>query len=142
MGESVEALSVKQIAEREEVSERQIQRYIAEGYKGCKLPAVRAGRSFQITVDDYKAWRVACGFEQAEPQPQVSEYRASPVRSEPLQAPAPAFNPWPLAADPNGPITNSPSEHSSNWPHPLAIEQHRADELRKQQIRLRGYPDE
>jgi len=134
-------MTVKEIAEREQVGERQIQRYIAQGYKGCKLPAVRVGKSFQIAEQDYKAWRVACGFDtvvEAQPVP------CAAPQVEAIAAPAPcaAYPPYPLPADPSGPITNAPHEHSSNWPHPLACQEYMEEQARKMKAQLRGYDDE
>lgn len=144
-------MTVKQVAASEQVSERQIQRYIAQGYKGCKLPAVRVGRSFQIAEADYKAWRVACGFDTTEALPQVSASEpdsgahpapASKPESGPHPAPCAAYPPYPLPADPNGVLTNVPHEHSSNWPHPLACQEYMEEQARKMKAQLRGYDDE
>ena len=41
-------MTVKEVAELERVSPRMVQRYISEGYKGCKLPAVRVGSLFRL----------------------------------------------------------------------------------------------
>ena len=141
-----QSMTVKQVAESEQVSERQIQRYISQGFQGHILKATRNGRSFSVTVDDYKAWRIACGFEVQIPQvsaPAPVESAAPPTASAELPAPCAAlFPPWPQAADPNGPITNAPQEHSSNWPHPETCRIYMAEQLREQQIKLRGYTDE
>jgi len=136
-------MTVREIAELEDVSVRMVQRYISEGFQGKKLPAMRVGKSFQITEADYKQWRIACDFErpESEPQPQVSQV-GSEDSSDPIAPPAPSFNPWPMAADPHGQLTTTPSEHSCNFPHPLACEQHRQEQLRKQIERLRGYSNE
>ena len=139
-------MTVKEVAELERVSPRMVQRYISEGYKGCKLPAVRVGKSFQVTESDYLAWRVLCGFAQPEPQPQVSQVSSeeSSEQGTPQEAGGfhPAYPPWPQPADPNGPITNAPHEHSSNFPHPEACRIYMEEQLRKQQIQIRGYADE
>jgi hypothetical protein len=155
-----QSMTVKQVAELEQVGERQIQRYISEGFQGHKLPATRNGRSFSIALDDYKTWRIACGFDevqipQVSPPEPVGESagRSSPGEegtpaappADPTELPAPCaalFPPWPQAADPNGPITNAPDENSSNWPHPEACRIYMAEQLREQQIKLRGYADE
>jgi hypothetical protein len=70
-----------------------------------------------------------------EPRHQVD---GSEEFSERIAPPLPLFPPWPQAADPNGELTNGPSEHSRNWPHPLAVEAHREQELFKQIRRLVG----
>ena len=134
-------MTVKEIAALEQVSPRMIQRYIAAGFQGHILPAVRIGKSFAIAEADYHAWRVLCGFEQAaepqpEPQPRQVEVIAPPVPA------LPAFPPWPQAADPNGQMTNAPHEHSRNFPHPEACRIYMEEQLRKQQTKIRGYEDE
>lgn len=140
-------MTVQEIAKNEGVDERSIQRYISQGYKGHKLKATRVHRAYVITLDDYRAWRIACGFNEPEPQPAISTQPQLSVEPEksaaaPPAPPLPTYPPWPMAADPNGELTNGPSEHSRNWPHPLACEAHAAEELRKQQDRLRGISDE
>jgi hypothetical protein len=144
----IRTMTVQQIARLEGVTARQIQRYCSEGYQGNKLPASRIGKAFVIEEVDYRQWRRQCGFEPAElipepqqPQPQVSV--SQPEESlQPIAPPAPMFPPWPMAADPHGQLTTTPSEHSCNFPHPLACEQHRQEQLRKQIERLRGYSNE
>jgi hypothetical protein len=142
-------MTIKEIARNEGVDERSAQRYVTAGYKGHRLPATRTKRgAFVITLDAYRTWRIACGFNEPEPvaqpeavsaQPQVS----APVESEePAAAPAPKYPPWPMAANPRGQLTNGPHESSRNWPHPRACEAHAAEQLRKQQERLRGIPNE
>lgn len=140
-------MTVKQIATNEGVGERQIQRYISEGFKGHKLPAVRVGRSFQITEQDYRAWRVLCGFDapakESEPASTCPGHVEEPPTAE--ESPVvvvPMYPPWPQAADPNGVLTNQPHEHSRNWPHPLAVADHQREENRKMEAQLRGYPDD
>lgn len=137
-------MTVKEIAKREGISERQAQRYCRVGYRGHVLPTTRNGKGFVIAEADYRAWRIVCGFEEA--QPQVS----APAPSTNLvERPAPAspehqarrrasYPPWPQPADPNGQLTNVPHEHSRNWPHPEACRIHAEEELRKQ----RGYADD
>jgi hypothetical protein len=134
-------VTVREVAALEQVSTRMVQRYCREGFQGHILPSIRVGKSLVIAESDYRAWRIACGFEQPEPepQPQVSQPEES---LQPIAPPAPMYPPWPLAADPHGELTNGPSEHSRNWPHPLACEAHRAEQLRRQMERLRGYEDE
>ena len=131
-------MTVREVAEREQVSTRMVQRYIAEGFQGHLLPAVRIGKSFSIAESDYHAWRVLCGFEQPEPQPELQPRQVEVIAPVPI----PAFPPWPQAADPAGELTNGPAPHSRNWPHPLAVEAHRAEQLRKQQMQIRGSEDE
>ena len=138
-------MTVKEVAAEEEVCERQIQRYIAHGFKGCKLPATRLGRSFHIAVEDYKAWRVGCGFDflpQPEPQ-QAAEISQGEViaPSEPEDERLP-YPPYPQAADPNGILTNLPHERSRNWPHPLAFRDYEREQTRKNRSRLLGEENE
>jgi hypothetical protein len=134
-------MTVSEVAALEQVSTRMIQRYVSEGYKGNKLPAVRVGKSFVIAENDYKRWRIACDFAQPEPIPEPgggSPQGRTPSQVEVIAPPAPTYPPWPLAADPNGPITNAPHEHSSNFPHPEACRIYMEEQLRKQQIQIRG----
>ena len=144
-------VTIKEIAEREGISERQAQRYCREGYKGHVLPAVRVGKSFQIAEHDYRAWRVLCGWEEAQPQVLPTEGRtpADPAASGSTNPAVPAFTersatfpPWPMPACPGGPITNVPHPSSGNMPHPEACRIHAEDELRKLQQPPRGYPNE
>jgi hypothetical protein len=135
------ALTVKDVAQREQVSERQIQRYVREGFKGHVLPAVRVGKSFQIEETAYKQWRIACGWDQPEAPEDVGRTSTSIVSQDEVIA-APQYPPWPHCADQNGELTTGPSEHSRNWPHPLAVEAYNAELRRKQQQPLRGYYDE
>jgi len=145
-------MTVKQLALFEQVSERQIQRYLHEGFQGHVLPAVRIGRSFQITEPDYREWRRVCGFDEPEAQQpevlRISQGGAeSALPSEPGEVIAPepdrpAYPPYPQGADPNGVLTNVPNEHSRNWPHPLAIRDYFAEQARKMKAHLRGYDDE
>ena len=133
-------MTVAEIAKLEQVSPRQIQRYCSVGFQGHILPTAK------IAEQDYREWRIACGFEQAAAALAVpsTESVERPYVSQD-EAPAPCavlFPPWPQCANPNGELTLAPHEHSRNWPHPLACEEHRKDELRKQQIRIRGYADD
>jgi len=129
-------MTVSEIARLEGVTPRQILRYVNEGYKGCRLPAVRLGKAFSIIPDDYKLWRQQCGFDTTPAPASLAAPAGSP--EDPRPAPMspedthPTYPPWPLCADPAGPVTNAPHEHSSNWPHPLAVEDHRRSELEKQ----------
>jgi hypothetical protein len=135
-------MTIQEIARREEITERSAQRYVTNGYRGHKLPATRRSRAFWITPEDYRDWRIACGFERPQTQPQVIEPHTVPCKDapgSPRSVPVPKYPPWPKAADPNGELTTGPSEHSRNWPHPKSCEEYMAQQLRKQQ---RGYEDE
>lgn len=137
-------MTIADVARSEQISERQAQRYCREGYQGHVLKAVKLGKSYSISELDYRRWRQECGFDvlvEARPAEVVQvEVIADPPRE--IQAPAPSFRPWPMCADPAGPVTNAPHERSSNWPHPLAVEQHSAELLREQQRKIRGYADD
>jgi hypothetical protein len=143
-------MTVQEIAKLEQVGERQVQRYIAQGFKGrFKLPAVRVGRSYTVRETDYKVWRIACGFDTAAPVvapiPQVSAIsEASVIEAQAQQyTPAPPpYPPWPFPADPDGELTNAPAPHSRNWPHPLAMQDHMQAENRKLRQRYGRNPDE
>jgi hypothetical protein len=148
MGQPMATLAVKDVAKLEGVSERQIQRYVKEGFKGHVLPAVRVGKASHIEETDYRAWRVACGWDQPElaQRPVVGSLSPQSPQVEVI-APVPApcaeqYPPWPQCADPNGELTNAPSEHSRNWPHPRSCEQYMREQRRKQIEQLRGYADE
>jgi hypothetical protein len=138
-------MTIQDVAKSEGISERQAQRYCREGYKGHVLNAAKIGRGLQITDDDYKAWRVACGFDAApvpEPEPEKDTI-AQPSGSEPpIVEPCPAYPPWPLPANPGGPITNVPHPSSGSMPHPLAVADHEREMTRKQMAELRGYDHE
>ena len=57
-------MTIQDVARSEDIGERQAQRYCrAPGYKGHVLKAVRVGRGLVIAIEDYKAWRVECGFD-------------------------------------------------------------------------------
>jgi hypothetical protein len=159
-------MTVQEIAQLEQVGERQVQRYITQGFKGrIKLPAIRVGRSYVIAETDYKVWRIACGFDTAAPavapMPQVTSCspgsgdqevtrllsaiaEASVIEAQAQQyTPAPPpYPPWPFPADPNGELTNAPAPHSRNWPHPLAMQDHMQAENRKLRQRYGRNPDE
>ena len=137
-------MTVADVARLEGVSERSAQRYCTVGFKGHVLPSIMTGKARSIDPADYKAWRVLCGFDPAaldvrgsSPNTPQEEVTAD-LRTPQIQVPATSFRPWPLCADPAGPVTNAPHEHSSNWPHPKAVEQHRAELLRQQLSRYRG----
>ena len=139
-------MTVKQVAASEGVSERQIQRYISQGFQGHILPAVRVGKAFQITEADYRAWRVACGFDAAiEAQPVSScsvPNRLAGVDSCERPAPSAAYPLYPHPACPGGPITNVPHPTSGNMPHPLACRDYMQEQARKQKAQIRGYENE
>src|ERR1700722_1319818 len=148
---AAKTLTLAQVADLEGISTRQALRYVRDGYKGLLLPAAKRPKGFVVAVAAYQQWRAACGFEQPAapttakvvgPAP-TSPEEVRPVTSspeEPLPAPcAELFPPWPQCADPNGIPTNVPDPHSCTMPHPLAVEAHRAQQLREQLIRYRGY---
>ena len=144
-------MTIQDIAKLEQVSERSAQRYVTVGFKGIKIPAVKAGRSFSIDPADYKAWRIACGFDPAPAVQKVSQVSAPPAEPaavlRPVDAPSNlpeiaefAFRPYPLPADPNGVLTNGPHPHSCNHPHPLACEAYMKREAEKLVAKYRGDP--
>lgn len=122
-------LSVHEISVLEQVSDRQVQRYVSEGFKGQhKLPAVRIGKKLVVNSEDYVAWRALCGFEQpeaqpvpAQPVPQVSP--PSPVPTEPETM----FRP----ANANGVLTNCPHPQSGNWASPQTCKEYLEDAARR-----------
>jgi hypothetical protein len=148
-------MTIQEVAEREGISQRQAQRYCREGFKGHVLPSVKLGKAWSIDPKDYAAWRVACGFEQAQPEapPQVavtaspgdalpasdSPGEAHPSPASPGDAP-PAYPPYPMPADPHGVLTNAPHPHSCNHPHPLACEDYMKQEAAKLIEKYRGDP--
>jgi hypothetical protein len=152
-------MNIQEIARLEQVSERQIQRYCRAGYKGHVLPATRSGRGFVIAVEDYKAWRVECGFDflpQA-PERSIAAVSATEPGGNPPGSPAdPAapkkcsdcgtvvrpYPPYPMAADPHGVPTNVPHEHSSTMPHPQACADYFAEQARKIKAQMRGYEND
>jgi hypothetical protein len=109
-------LSVHEISVLEQVSDRQVQRYISEGFKGQhKLSASRVGKRLVVAAEDYTAWRIACGFEQPEAQPKPAQPvpQVSPP-AEPRPEPETMFRP----ANANGVLTNCPHPNSSNFASP------------------------
>jgi len=148
-------MTITDIAELEQVSVRSAQRYVTEGYKGIKIPAVKAGRSFSIAESDYKAWRVLCGFDETPavvaalppasgrsgnfPEGALPD-EASSTPGVQRTAPCAEYPPYPLVADPHGVLTNCPSEHSCNFPHPLAVQDHMRHEAQKLVEKYQGAP--
>jgi len=140
-------MTIKDVAEREQISERQAQRYCREGFKGHVLPSVMVGKARSISDADYRQWRIDCGWETAQTAEVATPLR--PVRSqeswERLAEPAPpvaAYPPWPMPADPvHGVLTNAPHPRSSNHPHPLACQAYLQNEARKLEQKYRGNPD-
>jgi len=141
-------LRLREIARLEQCTRRMVLNYVRDGYKGQhKLPAVRHGNRWMVSVANWQAWRVACGFD---PAP-VPAYKAKPhsvVIPQVIAPPAPApaaesaprpYPPYPQAADPNGVLTNVPDPHSRNMPHPLACRDHSEAEARRMLRELRGY---
>jgi|SRR5208282_96730 len=138
-------MTVKEVAEREGITERSAQRYITVGYKSHKLPAARMGRAFVIAEVDYRAWRVDCGFDFL-PQPAdpvVPAIVSAIIRAVvPATAPSAPYPPYPQVANPGGPITNVPHETSGSMPHPLAVRDYMEAQARRMKKKLRGYSDE
>jgi hypothetical protein len=127
-------LTVREIATIEQVSERQVQRYISEGFQGHKLPATRTGKRLTVTAEDYKAWRTASGFERPEASPQVSLPASSgklpeepPATSGNLPEHTSPFRPARL----DGVITNVPHKDSSSMPAPETCLQYLQENARK-----------
>jgi hypothetical protein len=131
-------MTVQEIAKLERVGERQIQRYLHDGFKGHVLRAVRIGRGFVIALEDYREWRRACGFDEPEAQqPEVPKVTLAEVIAEP-EPERPAYPPYPFPADPHGQLTNVPHEHSRNMPHPLACRDYFQEQARRMKAQLRG----
>jgi hypothetical protein len=135
-------ISVKDIAVISNVSPRQVQRWISEGYQGHKLPAQRTGKRFVVSDTDYALWLIATGLDQ--PEPAVGAVVQPIPQAEPESTPRvdTPWPPYPQPADPHGVLTNAPHERSSNWPHPAACEQYMKNEARKLAEKYRGKPDE
>jgi hypothetical protein len=138
-------MTIAEIAQREGVTERSAQRYITVGYKGTKLPAVKMGRTYSIAVEDYRAWRVQCGWDflpQQDVVPEVPKVRQRELTPavESVALPKP-YPPYPQPADPNGQLTTTPHPHSRNMPHPQACADYIAEQARKLKAKLRGYDD-
>ena len=151
-------MTVKQVAELEGVTERQIQRYISLGCKGHKLPATRMRRAFVIAEDDYKLWRLECGFDFL-PQPAGSEPPPSAVdvvrnRTTVTTPAVPAadsaarlsfeeikrryFSPDRIG----GPITNVPAFGSGSMCSPSTAKLYHEACARRMKAQLRGYENE
>ena len=147
-------MTVADIARIEGVSERSAQRYCSVGFQGHVLPSVMTGKARSISEVDYKAWRVACGFDAA---PDASggscpassssgdEHPASaaPGASHPYTATESLrdYPPYPFPADPAGELTNGPAPHSRNWPHPQAMRDHFEAQARRLVEEIRGDPN-
>jgi hypothetical protein len=109
-------LSVREIATLEQVSERQVQRYISEGYRGeIKLVASRVGKRLVVAGEDYKQWRILCGFDQPEAQPTPAP---KPQVSKPAAEREPEVKSMSLPANVNAPLTNVPTAQSGNFASP------------------------
>ena len=141
----VQPMTIAEIAQREGVTERSAQRYITVGYKGTKLPAVKLGRTYLIALEDYRAWRLQCGFDflpqqDAMPEaPKVSQGKLIAPPADP--AVLRPYPPYPQPADSNGQLTTTPHPHSRNMPHPQACADYIAEQARKLKARLRGHDD-
>ena len=149
-------MTIQDVARNEGISERQAQRYCrAPGYKGHVLKAVRIGRAFVIAAEDYKSWRIECGFDFL-PHPGGSEPApltpADPAAVTPQIlggfpepgpiSPGPSYPPYPLPACPGGPITNVPHPSSGSMPHPQACADYFAEQARKMKAQMRGYEND
>jgi hypothetical protein len=146
-------MTVPDIAASEQTTTRTIQRYITVGFRGHKLPAVRLGNAYSVTEEDYRQWRIDCGFDVALPVevlrreiPQVKVI-AQPVAPEPEPvAPEPktpckvaqAYPPYPMPADPHGVPTNCPHPHSCTFPHPKAVADHLREVARAAALKYHG----
>lgn len=149
-------MTVPDIAASEQTTTRTIQRYITVGFRGHKLPAVKLGNAYSVTEEDYRQWRIDCGFDPmvpAEvvrretpveiPQVEVIAPEPEPIAPEPGQCCAAshsisAYPPYPQPADPHGVLTNGPHPHSCNWPHPLAIADHNRAVARAEALKYHG----
>jgi hypothetical protein len=138
-------MTIQDVAKSEGISKRQAQRYCREpGYQGHVLKATRLGRAFSIAIEDYRAWRVECGWDflpQPEPQRAAEISQGEVIAPEPVDE-RPAYPPYPKAADPNGVLTNVPHEHSRNWPHPLAVRDFERERTRQNKAQLLGEENE
>lgn len=147
-------MTIQEIAEREEVSERQVQRYVREGFQGHVLKATKVGKAYHVEEGDYCQWRIDCGFEQPDTVKESLTAPSSPDDEHPAPdanlaarpasaanlAALPPYPPYPLPADPNGVPTNAPHPHSSTWPHPLACEDYMRSEAAKLIAKYQGAP--
>jgi hypothetical protein len=130
-------VTIAEIARIEGVTERSAQRYVTVGFKGNKLPAVKLGRTYRIAVEDYRAWRLECGFDflpQQDAVPEVPRVRQDKVPA--TVAPKP-YPPYPKPANPGGPLTNIAHPSSGNMPHPQAC----LDYIREQARKQKGYEE-
>ncbi len=140
-------MTIQDVAKHEGICERQAQRYCREpGYKGHILKATRLGRALSIAVEDYRAWRVECGFDflpQPEAQqPELPRVSQGEVVAQP-EPERPKYPPYPQVANPGGPITNVPHETSGSMPHPLAVRDYMERNARELKAKLlRGYDNE
>jgi len=144
-------MTVKEVAELEDVTERQIQRYISLGFKGHKLPATRMRKAFVIAEEDYKLWRLECGFDFL-PQPAGSEPPPSAVTVPAVPAPSASdaerlsfeeikrryFSPDRVG----GPITNVPAFGSGSMCSPSTAKLYHEACARRMKAQLRGYENE
>jgi hypothetical protein len=145
-------MTVKDVAKNEGVGVRQIQRYISLGFKGHKLLARKRSKGYWIEESDYRAWRVACGFDPARvspedtrpaPAPSGDAHTATAEDAHPVALGHRIYPPYPFPADPNGVITNVPDAHSCTMPHPQAVRDYFEAQARKMKETLYGgMPDE
>jgi hypothetical protein len=151
-------MTIQEIAKREAISERSAQRYVTVGYKGHVLKATRMRKAFVIAEDDYKLWRLECGFDFL-PQPAGSEPPPSAVdvvrnRTTVTTPAVPAadsaarlsfeeikrryFSPDRIG----GPITNVPAFGSGSMCSPSTAKLYHEACARRMKAQLRGYENE
>ena len=89
-------MTVRDIAASEQTTTRTIQRYITVGFGGHKLPAVKLGNAYSVTEEDYRQWRIDCGFDAMVAAEVVR--RETPVEIPQVEVIAP--EPEPIAPEP------------------------------------------
>jgi len=147
-------MTIQEIAKREAISERSAQRYVTVGYKGHVLKATRMRRAFVIAEDDYKLWRLECGFDFL-PQPEAPEAPPSAVTVPAARTSSAARSgdsPEPLSFEEikhryfsadrvGGPITNVPAFGSGSMCSPSTAKLYHEACARRMLSQLRGYED-
>jgi len=135
-------LTLPEIAAILNVSLRQAQRYASGGYRGHVLPTVKVGHSQVVDSTDFEQWLKLTGLgAKGTPEPGTPEVPGTPEPAPELSDASGASHPTPLPSDPrpgwcrpsdpNAPLTNCPSEHSSNWCSDAVMRKHYEEDARR-----------
>lgn len=145
-------LTLPEIAQILDVNVRQVQRYVADGFHGHRLPALKQGHTKTVAAEDFESWLILTGLDKRNPDREpgtpepstngvLSEYLQDVERpeSEPTGKETCQFEPEPSGTNSchlpapeshcrpavqGGPITNVPDARSGSWCSPAAMQKH------------------